>query len=335
LTPSDHTRPSRRQFVAGGLGAVALPILLAACGDDDSPSQAGGGPWRFTDDRGVKVSLPVRPGRIVMHEYAVAGLWDYGIEPVGSYGSVPMSEQPLFEDMDLSDVESVGEVWGEINLEAMAALRPDLVVSTYWPAEKLLGGIKDDKVEEKVAAIAPIVGVHAQVPATTTIEHFEKLARALGGDADGPKLDGIRERYRQAVKRFKAAVEEKPGLRVMAAYADPEALYVAKVSDYSDLREYRAWGLDLVSGRSSDPYWEKLSWENADRYPADLILYDARAHAPTLDKLDDIPVWRRLPAVEAGQLSPWHMEEAVSYRVFAGHIEELAERIEQSEPVAG
>jgi iron complex transport system substrate-binding protein len=143
-----------------------------------------------------------------------------------------------------------------------------------------------------------------------------------------------RKRYHDAVRAFRDAVKSKAGLRVMAVYADPEAFYVAKTADYSDLREYEAWGLDVVSGESPDPYWEKLSWENADKYEADLILYDARATSPSPDDLAKIPVWRRLSAVEAGQLSPWHMEEAVSYRLFASHVEELTGAIQGAEVVS-
>jgi iron complex transport system substrate-binding protein len=318
---------NRRQFL---VAAASMPVVLAACGDDE-PEPAGG-PWTFTDDRGVEVSLPKRPERLVMHEYALAALWGYGLRPVGAFGSVPMDEQPLFDGYDLRGVESVGEVWGEINLEAAAALRPDLLISTWWPSEKLLGGVKDDRLERKLTAIAPFVGIHAQVPASTTIEHFERLAVALGGRVDP---DAGRNRLKRAVEGFRTAVESKPGLRVMAAYADPEALYVAKPQDYSDLREFESWGLELVAGRSGDPYWEKLSWEEAGRYPADLILHDARASTPPLSEWAEIPVWRDLPAVKAGQLSPWHMEEAVSYELFASHVEELTAAIERSRVLPG
>jgi iron complex transport system substrate-binding protein len=341
MNPPDHAGPgtSRRQFVARSLGAVgavsSLPLALSACGGNaESASTAKpGGPWTFKDDRGVEVTLPGRPKRIVAHEYAAVALWDYGIRPVGIYGSVALDKQPLMKDFDLTGIESVGEVWGEVNLEALAAARPDLIVSTYWPSEKLLGGIKDDKLEKKITAIAPIVGIHAQVPATTTIAHFESLAGSLGADLQGPELTAIRKRFEDAVSAFRAAAKQKPDLRVLAVATAPDALYVAKTEDYSDLREFEAWGLNVVSGKSSDPYWETLSWENADKYPADLILYDGRAHAPGLEELAQLPVWPRLPAVEAGQLSPWHMEEAVSYRLFAGHVEELTAKLQDSAPV--
>jgi iron complex transport system substrate-binding protein len=331
-------RTTRRQFVARAGALSTLPLLLAACGDDEpsAPTAVGtsDGPWTFRDDRGKEISLPAPPKRIVAHEYAAIALWDYGIRPVGIYGSVPLDEQPLMESFDLEGIESVGEVWGEVNLEALAALRPDVIITTWWPAERLLGGIKDDKLERKMAAIAPLLGIHAQVPATTTIEHFEALAGKLGADVDTPELVATRKRFDEAVAAFRAAAKEKSDVRVMAVTTTPESFYVAKVEDYSDLREFASWGLDVVSGKSADPYWETLSWENADKHPADLILYDARATAPGPDELAKLPVWPTLPAVKAGQITPWHMEEAVSYALFAGHVEELTAAVAKAERVA-
>jgi iron complex transport system substrate-binding protein len=332
-------RSSRREFVAG-LGALAsLPLLIAACGGADDATVPSGaieapdGPWSFKDDRGTSIELDQAPERMVMHEYAAIALWDYGFRPVGIYGSTAIADQPLFDGLDVQGIEQVGRAWGEINLEAVAALGPDAIITTWWPGDGLLGGIKDAKVEAKLQAIAPIVGIHAQVPATTTIEHFEQLAVSLGADADAPEIAAERERFRKAKAAFEAAAAAKGDLRTMAVYVDPELLYVGKVQDYADLREYESWGMQFVSGESKDPYWQQVSWENADRFQADLIMLDARAGAPTVKDLADLPVWRDMPAVKAGQVTSWHMEEDVSYRVFADHIEELTASLEKASVV--
>jgi iron complex transport system substrate-binding protein len=326
--------PSRRQFVAG-LGALAsLPALLAACGEDEAPTSAASGPWSFTDDRGEKITLDTVPKRIVAHEYAAIALWDYGIRPVGIFGSIDMAKQPLFDGLDTKGIQQIGKAWGEINLESMAALRPELVISTWWPGDRLLGGIKDDKVRGKIEAIAPIVGVHAQVPASTTIDHFEKLAISLGADAEDPNVTAQHDRYEKAVQGLKAALAEKDGLQAMAVYVDPELLYIGKVPEYSDLREYASWGMQFISGEGKDPYWQQVSWEKADRYEPDLILLDARAGSPSVEDLAKLPVWRDYAAVKAGQVTPWHMEEDVSYRVFADHIEELTAAVSRARVLA-
>ena len=333
-------RSNRREFVAG-LGVLAsLPLLIAACGGDDETAaqSAGGGapagPWTFKDDRGRTIELDAAPERMVMHEYAAVALWDYGFRPAGIYGSIAIADQPLFDGLDVEGIEQVGRAWGEINLEAVAALGPDAIITTWWPGDGLLGGVKDAKVEAKLQAIAPLIGIHAQVPATTTIDHFEKLAGALGADVDAPEIAAERKRFETAKAEFEKVAAEKQGLKAMAVYVDPELLYVGKVPDYSDLREYESWGLEFTSGKSKDPYWQQVSWENADGFAADFILLDARAGSPTVEDLADMPVWRDMPAVKAGQITPWHMEEDVSYRIFADHIEELTANLAKAEVVS-
>ncbi len=89
-----------------------------------------------------------------------------------------------------------------------------------------------------------------------------------------------------------------------------------------------------MSGESPDPYWEIVSWETAAEYPADLILYDGRATAPSLDELADIPLRTKLPAVQADHLTPWHMEEGIGYKLFTEHIKQLTAAVERSDMVA-
>ncbi len=96
-------------------------MLLAAgvaCGDDDddpeptatatssdagsTPTQAGAeststtvpagsgssdGEWNFTDDSGKTITLPQRPERVVSYVPIAASLWDFGVHPVGVFGT--------------------------------------------------------------------------------------------------------------------------------------------------------------------------------------------------------------------------------------------------------
>jgi iron-desferrioxamine transport system substrate-binding protein len=51
-----------------------------------------------------------------------------------------------------------------------------------------------------------------------------------------------------------------------------------------------------------DGYFEALSWENADKYDAGLIILDSRTQAVQANDLESKPAWRDLPAVKAGQV---------------------------------
>jgi hypothetical protein len=61
---------SRRRFLA----ATAAAGLSTACGSDatSSPAVLATGPWTFNDDRGVEVTRPSRPSRIVTNDQAGA-----------------------------------------------------------------------------------------------------------------------------------------------------------------------------------------------------------------------------------------------------------------------
>ena len=74
----------------------------------------------------------------------------------------------------------------ELDIEALAALQPDLIVGygsgdnkgaswTWW----------DEAVTEKATKIAPFVGVQfSDQPVVDVIAEYEALAKALGGDLD-------------------------------------------------------------------------------------------------------------------------------------------------------
>jgi iron complex transport system substrate-binding protein len=348
----EHSGTTRRQFVVGSLGALtSVPLLLAACGGEDeaapaaeteaAPAATGAtteaaepaGPWTYRDGRGVEISLPEPPQRIVMQEYAAAHLIPFGIKPVGIFGSVPLGELPSHEGLDLSGVESVGEVWGEVNLEALVALEPDLIVTGYSPSTRSEASdlsFADDQMQARVEAIAPMAGILSFDSVAAVIERYEEFAALLGADVE-VQTEG-RERYEASIDVLKAAVEENPGVSVTAVTAWPDNLYVAKSADFPDLTDFVAWGIEFVDATGPDSYFDTVSWERADKYPSDLILYDVRATTPPIEEIAETqPTWRALPAVQAGQISPWHTEAHTTYDRYADQIEELAAAISNAD----
>lgn len=103
---------TRRGFLAS---ATATALLTACSGTPAGTDRTGTAEWRFTDDRGVTVTRPSRPARIVTNDQAGAALASLGVRPIGMFGSAPMAQNPLLEGVDLAGIESIGEVYGEIN----------------------------------------------------------------------------------------------------------------------------------------------------------------------------------------------------------------------------
>jgi len=82
-----------------------------------------------------------------------------------------------------------------------------------------------------------------------------------------------------------------------------------------------------------DGYYESLSWEQALRYQADVIFYDARTLWVQPEQLaKQVPTWNRIPAVQAGQVRPWVAVPTFSYEGFAGILEEMARTIREVDP---
>jgi iron complex transport system substrate-binding protein len=336
LPEDEARRTTRRQFVVGGLGALAsVPILLAACGGDDeaapadaaeAPAATGAateatGPWSFTDDFGNVVELPSPPQKVVAEQDAAAALWELGIVPVGVFAGTPLADVPQFEGRDVSGIATVGEVYGELNLEVLAGLEPDLIV-TARVADFPLRGFTDDKQVETVAAIAPIIAFNASRPATEVLQRLEELATSLGADVEAPEVAEIRSRFDEAVAALQAAAAEKPGLTVLAASATPDNFYAANPGDFTDLQEYQRWGVEMVVPTGKEPFFQVLSWEQADKYPADLIFFDSRPGL--LEAAAEKPTWQALPAVQAGQVVRWLPVTVVTYEWFTRDIEALA-----------
>jgi iron complex transport system substrate-binding protein len=315
-------------------------VRLAACGDDTSESGAdpaasggAGGPFAFTDDRGTNVSLAAAPKKIVAYVGTAAALHDFGVTTfAGTFGPVKAADggkDPLAGDLDPGKSESLGNAWGEFNIEKYAALRPELLITNMYEANQLWYVPDDSK--DKILGLAPSVGLTvSRTSLAKVIERYAALAKALGGDPTAGKA-----RFDTAAEAVKAAVKANGGLKVLAASASPDLLYVSDPKVYGELSYYQELGVEVIAPTAvSGGYFENLSWENADKYKADVILLDNRAQALQPSALQAKPTWANLPAVKAGQIVPWQSEPRFSYAGCAGALETLARALTGAKKVA-
>ena len=323
----------RRSFLLGAGALVAFS--LAGCGDDSnaetSPVASSAGPWEFTDDRGQKISLPQRPERVVGYVSTAAALWDFGVRPVGVFGPQKTStgeKEIQAGNIDLATVESVGVVWDDFNVEKFASLKPDLVVTGLTGTKPTdLWAITED-IGKKVTQIAPIAAISEyKVSLPKVIERYSALAKALGADVDGATVTAAKADFEKASEELRTAAAAKAGLKVLVVYSDKDNVYVAKPEFFSDLAYYKELGIDLVAGEGPDDYWEKLSWEQVGKYPADLILTDTRTFSLPQSEMAKFPTWQQLPAVKAGQLGGWSAEPRFNYTLATPVLRSLTEAI--------
>lgn len=326
---------SRRGFFAAG-GAAALTLALAACGSGDpAPTTAGRSAtsWSFTDDRKQTVTAAAAPSRIVAFTGTAAALADYGLQDkiVGVFGETKRADgspDPQAGDLDVNKVTILGNVWGEFNIEKYAALRPDLLVTHMYDPGALW--YVPDESKDKIVKLAPTVAVSvARVPMTEPIERYAALAESLGADLKAPKVAEAKARFEAAAESVRKAVAENPGIKVLAASGSPDVLYVSNPEVNTDLMYFAQLGVEVVKPDKPGEggYYENLSWENADKYDADLILLDDRATALQPKDLASKPSWTKLPAVKAGQIVGWNPVPRFSYAGAAPILENLATAI--------
>ncbi|MGW8380315.1 ABC transporter substrate-binding protein [Streptomyces sp. ODS28] len=339
---AQFSRLSRRGVLAAG-GVVGVGALLSACGAGGSGgSGAGaqsGGAWSFTDDRKKKVSLDSEPKRIVAYVGAAAALYDFGVDKqiVGVFGPTKKKNgrpDVLAGDLPVDRLEIIGNAYGEFDVEKYAKTRPQLLITNMYQPNVLWYVPEESK--SKILKFAPSLALTtAKVSMLEPIKRFEKLAGALGADVKAKKAADAKKRFEEASERLRKAAKSSGGVKVMAASGYPDLLYVSDPDMNADLRYYKELGVEFVKPKkvSKQGFFEELSWENADKYKADILFMDNRTQALQPSALKSKPAWSRLPAVKAGQIAEWNPEPRFSYAGAAPLLEDLAKAIEDAKKV--
>jgi iron complex transport system substrate-binding protein len=299
--------------------AAALVLALSACSSDiadgDGAKAASGassvpeGPWSFTDGSGEVVELDEAPTRIIAHAPAAAALISYGIRPVGIYADEPVETDPNLDGVDLTDIEVLGEEWGSIDVAKASTLTPDLIVADWWPAEKAHSGLENGTKakSKKLAELAPVVGPSQGGSILNLAEGYEDLAASLGADVESSQGAKDKAAFEKARDGFIAEMKDKD-LTALAVSPADDLLYAANPEYAPELLDFTEWGLQVVAPDSPDPdfpYWENLSWENADKYQPDVLLIDSRTFVDAKKTAEGQPTWTSIRAAEAGQVIEW------------------------------
>ena len=294
------------------------------------------GSWAFTDDRGVRVTAPELPTRVVAQTSAAAALWDFGVQVVGIYGPNRRDDGTVdFQagNLDLDAVEVLGDYGTdslEIDIEKFVELAPDLVVDMVLYGESFwyLTGDALARVEERGV---PTAGISlGETSILTSIMRFEALAAALGADLSAPLVADAKTAHAASETALKAAIASKPGLSLLVIAPDLDNVYVASPRYMADLMYFQDLG---VVDHETDDFFELISWEEINRYPADIILVDARNATVSKEEIADVaPIWNTLPAVQAGQVGNWWAGAPYSYSRLIPILDELTGVIAAADP---
>ncbi|KUN01335.1 ABC transporter substrate-binding protein [Streptomyces yokosukanensis] len=342
------THLTRRGLLVAG-GAAGLGAALTACGDGKGKDGGSGngtkaarsGPWSFEDDRGTAVKLGEVPGNIVAFTGVGAALHDYGVQVKGVFGPTKTKDgKPDVQagDMDISKVTVLGNAWGQFNIEKYASLAPDVLITTVFDGAGTLWYVPEES-KKKIAQLAPSVGISVyDRQLTQPLQRMWDLAQSLGGDMKAAAVTDAKKRFEQAAARLRAAAKAKPDIRVMAGSASDQLFYVSGTNLSVDLEYFKALGVNFVeppesAKKQGGGWYESLSWENVDKYKADLIMMDDRSSAVQPADITK-PTWKKLAAVKAGQVISRSPEPILSYDKCVPLLTTLAQALEKAQKVS-
>lgn len=319
---------------------VCATFLMAACSSGSSSDTAtettDASGWSFTDDRGITHTADAAPETVAAQSVIAGGLWEYGVVVDGVFGPLRFSDGSSDPAMGLADPGtfedgSLGEIDSQINIEKLAALAPDIIVTPMW-GDDMYWGIDDAQVDE-IEAIAPIVGIRVDSrPIDEPLSRVADLAATLP-DYDEAAAQSAKAEFDASSEQLRTALAAKPELAVVAASGTAAEMYIAYPPAFPDLRYYQGLGMQLAEPANhptSGGFWETLSWEEAGKYPADLILADARGGSVEQMLAQLPPTVLALPAVKADQWVAWPATGALGYGNNARVLDSLTDAVQNA-----
>jgi len=335
----------RGSFRAALVTSVAVSaLLLAGCSSTNSSDDSAGsgssaaadGAWSYKDATGTTVKVDHTPKRVVVLNDIAISFIEYGLKPVGTFGQLTMAKDARFDDLDTDGITQLGEAYGDIDLEQLAALKPDLVVTSVYPTDEKGTldttqpgyGFKDKEQQKQVQAIAPVAQVKWGGKGEDVIKTIADLAESLG--AKESTVDEAEDRFETAADDLEKAAKESD-LSVVSMYADGDGAYVTRPSDEPTLQMYTSFGVDFVNPKPKGFYWGIYSWENAGQISGDVILLSQQGYQ--VADLEKQPTFADNAALEAGQVHSWTFP-ALDYASQAGYMQQLAGWLEDSKKLS-
>lgn len=276
--------------------AVAAVLPLAACGASAEGDTASSGGTASTGEfpRTVEhamgsTEIPAEPERVVVLDTGeLDSVVALDVTPVGAVTTEVASGFLSYLEDAAEGVEQVGTI-PEPNLEAIAALRPDLILSNV---------VRHEALYDQLSQIAPTV--FAEEVGVVWKDNFALAAEALGREDEAA---AVLEEYEARA----AELGESLGDQVVSPIRfvegtvrvyQPESFIGTVVGDM---------GLQLVDLPEGEyPAFAEVSAEQLTLADADIVLHSSFGGSDESgeDAVTAGPLWSRLSAVQEGRAFP-------------------------------
>lgn len=314
--------PRRRVLTAGAL-ALSGVLTLSACGSSDSDdSGSGSGPDRTHTVKTAMgdVRVPVAPERVVVLDTAeLDSAITLGVKPVGStHVEASGGFLNYLPEDKVAGIKDVGEMMNP-NLEAVAALKPDLILTS-----KVRHGAKYDQLKK----IAPTV--MTETTGHPWKENFRTHADALGKQDAAKKVVAD---YTAHVKKVTAALGGP-------AEAKATEVNVLRFVEGADIRLYGeqsyvatilkdvGLGRAPIAAKAKDGFSYDLSPEKIDLADTDVIFRSTYGDPKKARQTQTVGsgLWKNMKAVKSGNVHTVADElwfQGIGYTAAAKILDEL------------
>lgn len=276
----------------GLVGFVSLLAVLALAGCGGGEAGSGGGTTesdgRFVETSMGRVEVPESPKRVVVLDTGeLDSAMTLGVTPVGAVEAVEGKGYPSYLE-GTEEIENVGTI-EQPNLEKIAALKPDLILSSK---------LRHEKIYDQLSEIAPTV--FTETTGVTWKENFDLHAQALN------KLDEAKQaktEYQERIDEFRRAIGEDPPEVSVVRFLPGDTRIYQKESFIGTILEDA--GLPRPESQDVEDFAIlNASQELIPKMGGDVIF--TTVYGPekdsTIEEMTSDPLWRRLDAVREGRV---------------------------------
>lgn len=296
--------PTPRRLSLIGMALTLAAGLLAGCGaKNDSNNASGAGasspaasvaPVSYTVKHAMgETEVKGTPARVViLTNEGVEALLALGVKPVGAIKA--FTGNPWYEHTkkELEGVTVVGDE-SQPNLEAIAALKPDLIIGNK---------MRQEKVYEQLKAIAPTI--FSETLRGEWKNNFKLYAEALNKKAEGDKVIAD---FDKRIEEFKKTFQSKLSLKVSVGrfMAGKTRIYNTDTFTGVIFNQIGIARPDTVVN-AKNPFADEITKERLPELDSDVLFYftydtgDGKGNKTEEEWTND-PLWKSLKVVQNGK----------------------------------